>query len=304
MYSNNTKVASFYPSSKKPLNNFLNSNLKTIDNQNIINKGYSINNNNNQISDSFELALITVNLSLPRFKSMNREEIDNYIKTMAYNNSFDSKKYMLSLNILLNEHDKLQQEHFTKQVIHIEETKPKSTSEQRVSMYNYDARQMAYIEPDEFKLNMSQSQSQSQSKPIQIYDPFSTTNNIKNDDSSNVSIPFSIKQNKNLEMTTYNGNPHGVVKIINSHAGNSLRPLNSMTRSNDNSTIKSSTVYNTTDMSDISYNDNFTNRSNQNNVVKQTSFMQNPTSVMANGGKRRTSNLDVGTSNNYVIINN
>lgn len=298
MISNNTKVASFYPTAKKQLNNFLNPNLKTNVNQNIINKGTTINSNTN-ISDSVELALITVNLSLPRFKSMNKDELDNYVKTLAYNNSFDSKKYMLSLNILLNEHNKQQQDNVLKQVIHMEETKP--VLEQKIIMNSYDARQMSYIEPDEFKLNISTSHTV---QPI-IQNPFSIMNNIKNDDSSNISQGFSIKQNKNLEMSTYNGNPHGVVKIINSHAGNSLRPLNAMNRNNDNSTTNYSFVNNTqNDMSDMSYNDNFTNRTNHNNIVKQTSFMQNPSTVMANGGKRRSSNLDVGTSNNYVIINN
>lgn len=296
MISNN-KVSSFYPSAKKPLNNFVNPNLRIIGNQNLINKGHSI--NNNHTNDSVELALITVNLSLPRFKSMNRGELDNYVKTMAYNNSFDSKKYMLSLNILLNEHDRLQQDNITKQIIHMEETKPKSAMEQKVNLNNYDARQMAYIEPDEFKLN-------TQPQQIQPQNPFSIINIIKNDDSSNVTNNFSIKQNKNLEMSTYSGNPFGIVKITNSQPGNSLRPLNSVSRNNDNST-KYSIVDNMTDMS---YNDNLTNRTtmvnktNQNSVVKQTSFTQNPSTVMANGGKKRSSNLDVGTSNNYVIINN
>jgi hypothetical protein len=302
MYSNNTKVASFYPTVKKPLNNFINQNFNST-NQINLNKGSSINNTNNNInniSDSVELALITVNLSYPRFKTMNHDELDNYIKTMAYNNNFESKKYILSLNILLNELNKIQQNNIAKQVIHMDEIKPNANLEKRILVNNFDTSQMAFIEPDDFKLNIPITQTTSTISNTS----FSIMNNANsyNTNSDNVtsqSQKFAIKQNKNLEMSTYNGNPYGIVKITNSQPGNSVRPFNYISKTNNNNLSKHSFIDNTNDMS---YTDNMTNTTNQNGIIKQSSFMQNPSSVMANGGKRRSSNLDVGSSNNYVII--
>lgn len=292
MYSNNTKVASFYPAVKKPLNNFINPNLKTT-NQNNFNKGSPINNTGNNISESVELALITVNLSYTRFKSMNRDELDNYVKTMAYNNNFDSKKYILSLSILLTEMDKIQQNNIVKQIIHTDE--PKKTFEQKIIVNNYDVSQMAFIEPDEFKLNNSINQTP---PTIASNTPFTIMNNRNSDNMTSQTQQFSIKQNKNLEMSTYNGNPYGIVKITNSHPGNSVRPLNHVSKTNNMS--MNSFIDNTNDMS---YTDNMTT-TRQNGIIKQTSFTQNPSTLLANGAKKRSSNLDVGTSNNYVIISN
>ena len=39
-----------------------------------------------------------------------------------------------------------------------------------------------------------------------------------------------------------------------------------------------------------------------NNIIQQSSIISNPSNFQINGGRRRTSNLDIGNSDNYVII--
>lgn len=307
MFSNNPKIASFYPTAKRPTNFYQNTNL--VGNNNIYNnEKFNIFNKNesNNISDSVELALITVNLSYARFKTMEREELENYIKTMAYNNGYDSKKYLLSLNILMGEFNKIQQSYIIRQDLYKEQNKPKTALENTLMVQQkFNINELAVIEPDEFNLNI----------PVIPINKTPTTNFIfKNDTNfdnlTQQSQNFSIKQNKNLDMSTYSGNPFGVTKITNNNPVSSVRPINQINKFNiDNSnTIDKSNSLNTESLQNhnrnyYTDNDNMTfNSQNTNNIIKQTSFIQNPSSVISSGGKRRTSNLDVGTSNNYIII--
>jgi hypothetical protein len=301
MFSNNPKVASFYPTAKKTnhFNNYQNANFinQNLGNQNLNNEFNSIN-NNNSLSDSVELALITVNLNYPRFKSMNMYELETYIKNMTINNAYDNKKYFLALNILLNEAKKIQQSLVIKQNISQNE---KSKIEPKINN-SIDFNNVAVIEPDEFNLDIKS----------EINKPTPQTNFfIKQDftNQTNVSQPkFAIKQNRNLDLSTFHGNPFGVTKITNNNPVSSVRPINRTNEniSNFNTTINNndnSSYYETaTNFASNDFSDNFSQRSlTTSNIIKQGSLIQNP-STFASGGKRRTSNLDVGSSNNYLTF--
>lgn len=291
MFSNNQKIASFYPTTKR--NNFI---PVQTNKQNNVNNNFNLTREtqNNQMSDSLELALITVNLTYARFKLMDANEIDNYVKTMLFNNSYDSRKYQLALNILLEENNKLQKSYVIKQISAAEQNKSKSMLEEKISFNKIDYSQIPVNIPDEFNLNISSIPT----TPL----PISTINfgnNTNNDNTSQQTQPFFIRQNKNLDLSTYSGNPLGITKITNNNPINSLRPINKLY---DSSTTNVNTTY-MTDMTDLSFIDNSSVNSRiSNSIIKQTSFNQNPSTVLANGGKRRSSNLDVGSSNNYVII--
>jgi hypothetical protein len=301
MFSNNPKVASFYPTAKKTnhFNNYQNANFinQNLGNQNVNNEFNFI--NNNSLSDSVELALITVNLNYPRFKSMNIYELETYIKNMAINNAYDNKKYFLALNILLNEAKKIQQSLIIKQNISQNE---KSKIEPKINN-SIDFNNVAVIEPDEFNLDINS----------EINKPTPQSNFfIKQDftNQTNVSQPkFTIKQNRNLDLSTFHGNPFGVTKITNNNPVSSVRPINRTNEniSNFNTTINNndnSSYYETaTNFASNDFSDNFSQRSlTTSNIIKQDSFIQNPSTVFASGGKRRTSNLDVGSSNNYLTF--
>jgi len=301
MFSNNPKVASFYPTAKKTnhFNNYQNANFinQNLGNQNVNNEFNFI--NNNSLSDSVELALITVNLNYPRFKSMNMYELETYIKNMAINNAYDNKKYFLALNILLNEAKKIQQSLIIKQNISQNE---KSKIEPKINN-SIDFNNVAVIEPDEFNLDINS----------EINKPTPQSNFfIKQDftNQTNVSQPkFTIKQNRNLDLSTFHGNPFGVTKITNNNPVSSVRPINRTNEniSNFNTTINNndnSSYYETaTNFASNDFSDNFSQRSlTTSNIIKQDSFIQNPSTVFASGGKRRTSNLDVGSSNNYLTF--
>jgi hypothetical protein len=275
MISNN-RVASFYPSTKKMSFTSVNPTQK-ITNQGIFYKGQAI--NEQYTNDSVELALITVNLSSARFRTMTSNSLEVYIKTMAYNNSFDSKKYLLALNILLNELGRIQQGNVSKNFIQMEHTKPTSILEQNIMTDKIDFNNISYVEPDEFKLNFPSNKTTTNHTEQTIYN---ISNNTNVNNNQNQQLFF--KNNKNLEMSSYSGNPSGIVKIINSKPGNSLRPFNQVSR--DNTTQHSFSNSNST----------------HNNVINQSSFRQNTSSVIGNGGKQRSSNLDVSTSKNYLII--
>jgi len=308
MFSNNPKVASFYPTAKKTnhFNNYQNANFinQNVGNQNFANQTVNnelnfINNNYNSVSDSVELALITVNLNYPRFKSMNVHEVETYIKNMAINNAYDNKKYLLALNILLNEAKKMQQNLIIKQNI-------PQNEKSKINNNSIDFNNVAVIEPDEFNLDIN-SQMTTQITPQPNFF-------IKQDftNQSNVSQPkFAIKQNRNLDLSTFHGNPFGVTKITNNNPVSSVRPINRMNdnlsnfntsiNNNDNtSNYQTATNFASDDFSD-NFSNNFSQRSlSTSNIIKQGSFIQNTSTVFASGGKRRTSNLDVGSSNNYL----
>jgi hypothetical protein len=321
MFSNNPKIASFYPTSKRPnnsnyFNQFSNPSLTTPTNTNnnisFLSKDEPINFQDKSISPSVELALITVNLSSGRFKTMSREELDNYVKTAAYNNSYDSRKYLLALNILNSEIDK-NYNHIIKQQLQpnkIEKSHfEKAKNENRINMND-----MICIESDEFKLNtfitdefadsssmcpnfISQSASMTSNNMGNMY---STSNNNSNSNSK------FIKQNRNLDMSTYSGNPMGSFRITNNNPGNSFRPINQIHKSEIDITSNQdnmSTMSTMSNMSNVYNNTNLTNKQiNQNNIIQQSSMLSNPLNFQINGGRRRTSNLDVGSSDNYVII--
>jgi hypothetical protein len=262
--------------------------IQTVNNElNFVNNNY-----NNLVSDSVELALITVNLNYPRFKSMNIHELETYIKNMTINNTYDNKKYLLALNILLNEAKKIQQGLIIKQNI-------SQNEKSKINNDSIDFNNVAVIEPEEFNLDIN-SQMTTQTKP-------QTNFFIKQDftNQTNVSQPkFTIKQNRNLDLSTFHGNPFGVTKITNNNTASSVRPISRMNdnisnfntsiNNNDNSShYESATNYASDDFSD-NFSNNFSQRSlTTNNIIKQGSFIQNPSSVFASGGKRRTSNLDV-----------
>lgn len=302
MFSNNPKVASFYPTAKKTnhFNNYQNANFinQNLGNQTINNELNFINNNNNSMSDSVELALITVNLNYARFKSMNMYELETYIKNMTINNTYDNKKYFLALNILLNELKKIQQNLIIKQNI-------SQNEKSKINNNSIDFNNVAVIEPDEFNLDIN-SQINHSVPPSNFF--------IKQDfiNQSNVSQPkLAIKQNRNLDLSTFHGNPYGVTKITNNNPASSVRPIN---KTNDNITNFNTTINNNdnssyyetaTNFVSDDFSNNFSNNFSQrsfttSNIIKQGSFIQNPSTVFASGGKRRTSNLDVGSSNNYL----
>ena len=172
-----------------------------------------------------------------------------------------------------------------------------------------DLNHVAFVEPDEFNLDISSRQdNSSNTNASNIHASF--INNTYPDYTNNQAYQqnqtqkFATKQNKSLEMSTYNGNPYGVVKFTNSKPANSVRPINSLTRTNNDLSTQFDNMSFSDNMTQMTHTTNMSYAPSQNSIVKQTSFMQNPLAVQSNGGKRRSSNLDVGSSNNYVIINN
>jgi hypothetical protein len=275
MFPNNIKTTSFYPSKKVNHSNFQNLSLNntSYNFQNIINNG-----NDYVIIDSVELALITLNLTYKQFKIMNYDDLDNYTKTIAGNHSFDNKKFYLAFNILANELYNLQQKQIIKQEVSKEQTHIKTNP---FTNFNQN---VIVVEPDEFKLNLcSLSNTKQMNKNIMQNQPITQVHNQTQEQSK-----FTIQQKKNLDLSTYSGNPFGITKITNNNYGNSIKPIH---RSNDKTSVVS--------FNDKSYTDFNTNKTqfnnNSNNIVKQSSFIQNP-NIFANGGKRRSSNLDVSSS--------
>jgi hypothetical protein len=306
MFTNNSKIASFYPTSKRPnnsnyFNQFSNTSLTspstTNNNLTFLNNGEAIIFQDKTISPSIELALITVNLSNGRFKSMSREELDSYVKTVAYNNSHDSRKYLLALNILNAEIDKnqnhiiIQQSSLNKNTI--EKSHLETMNTNRIHM-----NENICIEPDEFKLNTFSNSNKSD---------FTCMSSNYN---SNLNSKFASNQHKNMDMSTYNGNPMGLFKITNNNPGNSVRPINQIIKQDFDNT---SCLTNINHQDNTSSVNNIYNQSqnltqypkqaiNNNNIIQQSTIMTNPNNFQTNSGRRRTSNLDVGNSDNYVII--
>lgn len=342
MFSNNTKIASFYPNTKHQNNgNYFNqyANRPILNQKNppipqnnftFFNKDEPINFQDKSLSISVELALLTVNLSFGRFKTMSREELDNYVKTNAYNNSYDSRKYLLALDILNEEMNKLQN-HVIKQILPLNKNSVEKTYlEKAMGNNKINMNEVVCIEPDEFKLNTSPSDEITNftGRSHNLH-PVSNVNNTYNQDynyNPNSNTNFASRQNRNVDMLTYNGNPMGTFKITNSGPGNSLRPNNQShkldfnTNHSDNMTNITNTYYqdNMSNMSNMSNTSNMSNMSNMynmsnipttnnhfmnsNSIIQQSSVMANPLNFQINGGRRRTSNLDVGSSDNYVII--
>jgi hypothetical protein len=325
MFTNNTKIASFYPTSKRPnnsnyFNQLSNTSLTTTSNKNnnltFLNNGEAINFQDKTISPSIELALITINLSNGRFKSMSREELDNYVKTMAYNNSYDSRKYLLAFNILNAEIDKIHNHIIIQQPSLNKNTIEKSKLEKNMSNNRINMNEMICIEPDEFKLNTfsngEKSDYTSMTSNSNYYlnsqsVPMKSNHSIIN---QNFDSKLASKQNKNMDMSTYNGNPMGLFRITNNNPGNSVRPINPIIKQDfDNTSCLTNINHqdNTSSVNNI-YNQsqNLTQYSkqaiNHNNIIQQSSIITNGNNFQTNGGRRRTSNLDVGNSNNYVII--
>lgn len=336
MFSNNPKVASFYPTNKRPNTNFYNhsltntlmtnsspNNMSFIDNQ-------ALNFQEKSISDSVELALITVNLSYTKFKSMNREELDNYVKIAAYNNSYESKKFLLALNILIAEIDKTHNNVIKQQLPlnkNINKNYNQNYNQNNNSHFDFQEKkinmnEVICIEPDEFNLNTHMDSSDNFSNytndPIlQTMSFFNNSNNSTNSNNSynsNTGQKFSIKQNRNLDMSTFSGNPLGTFKITNSQPVNSLRPINQSHKNDLEIINQHDNISNNTNITTPVYlsNQNLTSRFtpqfnytssiNNNNIIQQTSTLSNPMMFQGNGGRRRTSNMDVTSSNDYVII--
>ena len=335
MFSNNPKVASFYPTNKSSNTNFYNqlsanttmTNSFGANNSMLFTNNQPINYQNKSISDSVELALITVNLSYSKFKSMDKEELDNHIKVAAYNNGYESKKFLLALNILNAEIDKTQH-NIIKQQSPQNNKSYVDTQENKINMS-----EVICVEPDEFNLDthMSNSDNSTNYTYESRSQPISFVNNINNTNTFNPNQKFIIKQNKNLDMSTYSGNPMGIFKITNSQPVNSVRPINQFHKNNfevvtqqDNmsNTSNTSNVSNMTNMtnmtapthlfnsnSDFSSQHNYTSAMNNNqssninnNIIRQTSTLSNPLMFQGNGGRKRTSNMDISSSNNFVTI--
>lgn len=339
MFSNNSKVASFYPTNKRPIANFHNHSLTNpvsahTNNISFINN-QAINYQDKSISDSVELALITINLSYVNFKSMNREELDNYVKNVAYNNNYESKKFLLALNILNAEIDKTHN--------NIIQQTPVNNSNNNKSHFDsqenkINMNEVMCVEPDEFDLdtNMTNFDNSTcyshESHPQTI----SFINNANNKNMINSGQQFIIKQNKNLNMSTYSGNPMGTFKITNNQPVNSLRPINQSHKNDFEIVNQQDNISNISNMtasihlskpdinlnfaslhddtsrqniisqhnhnSQYKHNSQYGQTPNVNNIIQQTSTLSNPLMFQGNGGRKRTSNMDVGNSNNYLII--
>lgn len=277
MFPNNTKTTSFYPIKKSNHINFqnLNFNNTNYNFQNIIN-----NDNEYVINDSVELALITLNLTYKQFKIMNYDDLDNYTKVVAGNHSFDNKKFYLAFNILANELYNLQQKQIIKQEVSREQTHIKNNP-----FINYNQNALV-IEPDEFKLNLC---SLTNTKPI--------NKNIAQTQvhtQDNTQQQFNLQPKRNLDLSTYSGNPFGMPKITNNNYGNSIKPIYRLNEPKNNLSNDKTSIATFND--NKSYTDYNTMKTQTNNsIVRQSSFIQNP-NIFANGGKRRSSNLDVSSS--------
>lgn len=210
------------------------------------------------MNDSLELALITCNISIQRFKVMTRNDLENYVKNLAYHSAFDSKKYLLSLNILLNEYDKYQANNIVNQV---QMNKKQENIEKNIYHQKIDNTTL-FIEPDEFKLSNNIKQNNTNDFTIK------QNSNIKENN---------IKQNKNLECSSYSGSPFGSIKTLNNNTSISFKPKNEFVK-------------------ELKFNENI---KQSNNIINQSSFVQ--TSFNLNN-KKRNSNLDIGNSNNYVFV--
>jgi len=304
MFSNNTKISSFYPTIP---NNFF-TKTNTTNTTNTTNNDLSsirnmpLNFQDKTISDSVELALITINLSLAKFKSMNKDEVENYVKNIIYNNSFESKKYMLALNILINETDR------TFNNIIKQQLPNKNNNQSNLFNFNFQENKINLndaicIEPDEFNLNTDNT------TKIDYNTTKLDNNTFFNDNTNNSNQTFFIKSNKNLEMSTFNGNPMGTFKITNSLPANSLRPIN-QTKKLFNQTDNTTNYSNTTkpiylsdpNLPKKSSHQLTTNIKSNNNVILQTSHLANQNSF-SNNGKKRSSNMDISKSNDYIVIN-
>lgn len=328
MFSNNPKVASFYPTNKRPNTNFYNHSLTNtlMTNSSTNNDNLSFTNNqplnfqNKSISDSVELALITVNLSYTKFKSMSREELDNYVKIAAYNNSYESKKFLLALNILIAEIDKTHN-NVIKQQLPLNQNKNQNYNQNNNSYFDYQEKKINMndvicVEPDEFNLNthMNSCDNSTNYTHEPISQSMSFLNNTNNYNDSSTSQKFSIKQNRNLDMSTFSGNPLGTFKITNSQPVNSLRPINQSHKKDLEIVNQLDNMSNKTNISTPVYSSdqnltfrsapqfNYTSSMNSNSIIQQTSTLSNPMMFQGNGGRRRTSNMDVSSSNDYVII--
>ncbi|AYV80304.1 MAG: hypothetical protein Gaeavirus28_3 [Gaeavirus sp.] len=58
-----------------------------------------------QVDDSLELALLTLNLTHPRYKTMEKHELETYVRSLAFC-SGEQRKHLLALNILLKDMSK------------------------------------------------------------------------------------------------------------------------------------------------------------------------------------------------------
>lgn len=218
------------------------------------------------MNDSLELALITCNISTQRFKVMTRNDLENYVKNLAYHSGFDNKKYLLSLNILLNEYDKHQANNIVNQV---QMNKKQEYIEKNIYHQKIDNTTL-YIEPEDFKL------------PNNIKQNNINENNFTIKQNSNIK-ENNIRQNKNLECSSYNGSIFGSIKTLNNNPSISFKPKNEFVK-------------------EIKFNENIKPNiqlKQSNNIINQGSFIQ--TSFNLNN-KKRNSNLDVGNSNNYVFV--
>lgn len=312
MYSNNQKISSFYPTSKKTSNTYNSANSSRIKNTILSNQNPNINIQSNQptnttinfveknISDSTQLALLTVNLTWQRLKSMELFELENYIKTLAYNNSFDSKKYLLALNILTQELILIKNQ-ITNFLPIQKDSAPKNNNQETNKKINMN--EILCIEPDEFNLDINLSktkfhfdQSNQLNQSTQSNQLNQFNQQFDNMTNSNNSRKSNFNMNRSLDMGSLTGNPFGSVKINNHTANNPMvnNPKNTENFNMDNYSMNSYSVH---DLHSNFYtnSDNFSS----NSIIRQTSPIAKTNNFSMN---RRSSNLSVGNSNNYLII--
>ena len=136
----------FYSSKKAIKPNNLKNMLKKEKVEPVLVEKFSISDRVNMpvLNESIELALLTVNLSWNRFKSFSKEDLDLYVKSVAYN-SGENRKYLLALKILNDELNK-----YCNPVI------KQSIQNQKSNMTdtNIYTTNPICVEPDEFKLNI------------------------------------------------------------------------------------------------------------------------------------------------------
>jgi hypothetical protein len=346
MYSNNQKISSFYPNSKKNPNSQWTKNIPQTNpipninpnptNNSGSNSGSNLGSNSiinfseKNISDSVQLALITVNLTWQRFKSMELYEMENYVKTLAYNNSFESKKYLLALNILSQELSQIKN-----QITNFLLTQSKTPSKDNNTYNTYNTfnsersnkinmNEILCIQPDEFNLDINTYNKSSRFSQMTFDDNSHLTHLDTCEKFNNGSKYNNFKKtipNRNPDMN-FSGNPFDSVKITNSNKNfinvvsdnNSLSSFTSVISNNQNHSNLNNhdlhTNFYTWDNSSRITNNHMENMSQlsqtnhkndliSNSIIRQTNPIAK--SNIFNVGNKRLSNLNVGNSNNYVV---
>jgi len=286
MYLNNSK-SSLHPSNIKNSTNY---NTISTPTYSFFTDGKEpINYQNQSITSSVELALITVNLSWVKFKSMTRHELEVYVKAFAYNNSFESKKYLLALDILFTEMDKTHN-NIIKQILPINKSQPEKSYLEKAMGNKINLSETICIESDDFNLLTKPNNNfQTNGFLTQANNNLSVTNNGHNSFDT---------YSKNLDMSTYTGNPFNMTKITNS-LKTVNQPKNNFTENYSDNSVPQTIMHNG---QQYQLQNNTNQVSQPNNIIQQTSLLSSQTNVQFNGGRRRTSNMDVGNSNNYVTI--